>query len=215
MEGCNLSVTSSFWAAICPTLHLTTLDFLSSSSSSLLLLTPQPLVSINQPWRGILFSSCPMGSFGMWPQWKQVEKPWSTLSLGLLLSPHSPLIKRALSSLFSGGIRWAFCLIIAEWIQSPQTDMFTKLWIGGAGGDYVCHFESWGVWSLGRGEEVCNTFCLRGEIIVDKVIIWAYWFTKKQSVCIKMVCARPSLVCTKLILAVKRQTHVLIHPDLS
>ena len=30
-----------------------------------------------------------------------------------------------------GGIRWAFCPIIAEWIQSLQTDMFTKLCVGG------------------------------------------------------------------------------------
>lgn len=69
----------------------------------------------------------------MWPQWKQVEKPQSTLSLGRLLSPHSPLIKRALSTLFLvvflffGGVRWAFCPIIAEWIQLVEMDMLTKL----------------------------------------------------------------------------------------
>lgn len=44
-----------------------------------------------------------------------------------------------------GGIRWAFCSIIAEWIQSQQTDMFTKLCIGGAREITCASLNNWGL----------------------------------------------------------------------
>lgn len=44
-----------------------------------------------------------------------------------------------------GGIRWAFCPIMAEWIQSAQTDVFTKLCIGGAREITCATLNNWGL----------------------------------------------------------------------
>lgn len=59
-----------------------------------------------------------------------------------------PTHKESFEQPVFGGIRWAFCPIVAEWIQSLQTDMFTKHCVGGV------------------REITCATLSNRGLIIV-------------------------------------------------
>lgn len=97
----------------------------------LLLLTPHTLASINQPWRGFI-QSLPNGI--IWYV-APVEAGWEATVYAVfrpITLTSQPTHKESFERPVFGGIRWAFCPITAEWIQSPQTDMFTKLFVGGA-----------------------------------------------------------------------------------
>lgn len=97
----------------------------------LLLLTLHTLVSINQPWREFIQSLLNVIIWYVAP----VVAGWAATVYAVfrpITLTSQPTYKESFERPVFGGIRLAFCPITAKWIQLLQTDMFTKLCVGGA-----------------------------------------------------------------------------------
>lgn len=137
----------------------------------LLLLTPHTLVSINQLWREFIQSLLNVIIWYVAP----VVAGWEATVYAVfrpITLTSQPTHKESFERPVFGGIRWAFCPITAEWIQLQQTDVFTKLCVGGAGEIRCATLNSRGLIIGWRKSAKLRHFlfaCLRGRITLDRV----------------------------------------------
>lgn len=127
------SVVTCEWppASIPPLIWSQRLNLSPRPPPPLLPLTRHTLVSINQPWREFIQSPLNVIIWYVAP----VVAGWEATVYAVfrpITLTSQPTHKESFERPVFGGIRWAFCPITAEWIQLRQTDVFTKVFVGGA-----------------------------------------------------------------------------------